>query len=55
LFRWSSLLGSLIVAALDAGAFDYIACPPDAREIDRIMTSALNEHSPLVAKAAPAP
>ena len=43
------------VAALDAGAFDYIACPPDAREMDRIMKSALNEHSPLVAKSASAP
>jgi DNA-binding NtrC family response regulator len=43
------------VAALDAGAFDYIACPPDAREMDRIMTSALNENSRLLAKAAAAP
>jgi len=31
------------VAALDAGAFDYVACPPDRRDMDRIMTSALNQ------------
>jgi DNA-binding NtrC family response regulator len=36
---WDSYL-----AALQAGAFDYIACPPDQAEVDRILSSALNEH-----------
>lgn len=38
--------------ALGAGAFDYIGYPPDAREMDRVMTSALNENSCFLAKAA---
>jgi DNA-binding NtrC family response regulator len=40
--------------ALHAGAFDYIACPPDAREMERVMTSALNENSRVLVKAASA-
>jgi len=42
------------VAALDAGAFDYVACPPDTREMDRIVVSALNETLRLSARAASA-
>ena len=38
--EWDSYL-----AALQAGAFDYIACPPFGVEVDRILSSALNEHS----------
>jgi hypothetical protein len=30
---------------LQAGAFDYVACPPYQPEIDRILSTALNEHS----------
>jgi len=33
------------LAAMQAGAFDYIACPPFGVEVDRILSSALNEHS----------
>lgn len=33
--------------ALDAGAFDYIACPPDAAEAERIILLALGQHPPL--------
>jgi len=33
------------LAALRAGAFDYIACPPDSREVQRILASALNGRS----------
>jgi DNA-binding NtrC family response regulator len=38
--EWDSYL-----AALQAGAFDYIACPPYQAEVDRILSFALNEHS----------
>lgn len=31
------------IVALEAGAFDYIACPPDIAETERILTSALYE------------
>jgi DNA-binding NtrC family response regulator len=34
------------LAALAAGAFDYIPCPPDPREVDRILSSAIQEHLP---------
>jgi DNA-binding NtrC family response regulator len=37
---WDSYL-----AALEAGAFDYIACPPYQAEVDRILSFALNGHS----------
>lgn len=40
------------LAALRAGAFDYIACPPDSREVQRILASALNERSRLNGPAA---
>ena len=30
------------LAALDAGAFDYVACPPDVRELERILWFALD-------------
>jgi DNA-binding NtrC family response regulator len=43
------------VAALDAGAFDYVACPPDTSEMDRIVTSALDQNSRFTARAASAP
>jgi len=32
------------LAALAAGAFDYIPCPPDHREVERILSSALSEY-----------
>ena len=37
LAEWESCL-----AAMQAGAFDYIACPPYKVEVDRILSSALN-------------
>jgi two-component system, NtrC family, response regulator HydG len=37
--EWESYL-----AAMQAGAFDYIACPPSEVEVDRILSSALKEH-----------
>lgn len=40
------------LAALEAGAFDYIVCPPERTEVDRILSFALNEQSlPLVQAA----
>lgn len=40
------------LAALEAGAFDYIVCPPERAEVDRILSFALNEQSlPLVQAA----
>jgi len=33
--------------ALDAGAFDYIACPPDPAEAERILRLALGSSPPL--------
>lgn len=33
--------------ALDAGAFDYIVCPPDPGEAERILKLALGQHPPL--------
>jgi DNA-binding NtrC family response regulator len=35
--EWESYL-----AALQAGAFDYMACPPYEAEVDRILSTALN-------------
>jgi DNA-binding NtrC family response regulator len=35
------------LSAIGAGAFDYIACPPDSGETKRILWSALNESSRL--------
>lgn len=35
------------VKALDAGAFDYIACPPDSREAERILRLATGLTPPL--------
>jgi DNA-binding NtrC family response regulator len=36
------------LAALEAGAFDYLVCPPKQAEVDRILSCALNEcSSPL--------
>jgi len=32
------------LAALAAGAFDYIPCPPDHREVERILSSAISEY-----------
>ena len=32
------------LAALAAGAFDYVPCPPDHREVERILSSALSEY-----------
>ena len=32
--------------ALGAGAFDYIACPPDAAEAERILRLALEQSPP---------
>jgi DNA-binding NtrC family response regulator len=40
------------LAALEAGAFDYIVCPPDRAEVDRILSFALNEHSQFSRAAA---
>jgi DNA-binding response OmpR family regulator len=40
LAEWDSYL-----AALQAGAIDYIACPSHQAEVDRILTFALSEHS----------
>lgn len=42
------------LAALRAGAFDYIACPPDPSEVERILWSAINEGSRTYRKAASA-
>jgi hypothetical protein len=39
------------LVALRAGAFDYIACPPDPYEVDRIVRSALAESSRLLRRA----
>jgi DNA-binding NtrC family response regulator len=35
------------LTAIGAGAFDYIACPPDSAETKRILWSALSESSRL--------
>lgn len=35
------------IKALDAGAFDYIACPPDEAEAERILRLALGLNPPL--------
>jgi DNA-binding NtrC family response regulator len=35
------------IKALDAGAFDYIACPPDPLEAERILRLALGLNPPL--------
>jgi len=32
------------LAALAAGAFDYVPCPPDHREVERILSSAIREY-----------
>ena len=40
LAQWNPYL-----AALRAGAFDYIACPPNPSEVERILWSALDEYS----------
>ena len=40
------------LAALRAGAFDYIACPPDRGEANRIIVSALKLHAQPVTKMA---
>ena len=34
------------IRALDAGAFDYIACPPDVAEAERILRLALAQNPP---------
>jgi DNA-binding NtrC family response regulator len=34
------------IRALDAGAFDYIACPPDPSEAERILRLALAQNPP---------
>jgi DNA-binding response OmpR family regulator len=48
--EWDSYL-----VALQAGAFDYIACPPYQAEVDRILSFALNGHSqPLRQRASAA-
>ena len=38
------------VEAMSAGAFDYIACPPDPREIERVLRLALEQGRPLDAR-----
>jgi len=38
------------LTALQAGAFDYILCPPYGAEVDRILSFALDEHSRLRGK-----
>jgi DNA-binding NtrC family response regulator len=40
--------------ALSAGAFDYIACPPDHIEAERIMRLALAQNPPLGRASRPA-
>ncbi len=35
------------MSAVGAGAFDYIACPPDSAETERILWSALSESTRL--------
>jgi DNA-binding NtrC family response regulator len=35
------------IRALDAGAFDYIVCPPDPAEAERILRLAMGLHPPL--------
>ena len=40
LAEWESYL-----TALQAGAFDYVACPPYQLEVDRVLSTALNEQS----------
>lgn len=35
------------LSAIGAGAFDYIACPPDSAETERILWAALSESSRL--------
>jgi len=49
LAEWSPYL-----AALRAGAFDYLACPPDPGEVKRILWSAVSESSRLHRAAAAA-
>jgi len=39
--------------ALNAGAFDYIACPPNTRDINHIIKSTLDKNSCLIAQEAP--
>ena len=40
------------LAALRAGAFDYVPCPPDPREVERILSLAVAEHSHSLAASA---
>jgi DNA-binding NtrC family response regulator len=42
------------VAALDVGAFDYIACPPNAGEANQILASDLNADPRLINRASAA-
>jgi len=42
------------LTALKAGAFDYIVYPPDGAEVDRILSSALNEYLRIRGKEASA-
>jgi DNA-binding NtrC family response regulator len=35
------------IRALDAGAFDYIVCPPEPAEAERILRLAMGMHPPL--------
>ena len=35
------------IRALDAGAFDYIVCPPEPAEAERILRLAMGLHPPL--------
>jgi hypothetical protein len=37
---------------LSAGAFDYISCPPDPCEVERILSLAVAEHPRLRSLAA---
>jgi DNA-binding NtrC family response regulator len=39
------------LAALRAGAFDYIACPPDSAETERILRSAMGNAREVAADA----
>ena len=46
---WESCL-----AAFQAGAFDYVACPPYQIEVDRVLSTALNEQTHPMRRGAPA-
>ena len=47
LWEWDSC-----VEAISAGAFDYIACPPDSKETERVLRLALEHLEPYARHSA---